>query len=64
LFLPAARERGPLGELAGLQVAALCSARCGTGQIATLVTAKPDAGPLNTGFIEVLAAARPPRQMI
>jgi hypothetical protein len=64
LFLHAARERGPLGELAGLQVAARCSARCGTGQIATPVTAKPDAGSLNAGFIEVFAAARPPRQSL
>ena len=37
-FLHAARERGPLGELTGLQVAALRSARCGAGQIATPVT--------------------------
>jgi hypothetical protein len=50
LFLHAARERGPLGELTGLQVAARCSARCGAGQIATPVTAKPDAGPLNAGM--------------
>src|SRR5450755_4530297 len=48
-FLHAARERGPLGELTGLQVAALRPARCGDGQIATPVTAKPEAGPLNSG---------------
>jgi hypothetical protein len=32
------RERGPLDELTGLQVAAPCSARCGAGQIVTPVT--------------------------
>ena len=37
-FLHAARERGPLGALTGLQVAALRFARCGAGQIATPVT--------------------------
>ena len=37
-FLHAARERGPLGELTGLQVAALRFARCGAGQITTPVT--------------------------
>ena len=38
LFPSRVRERGPLDELTGLQVATLCSARCGAGQIVTPVT--------------------------
>ena len=42
------RERGPLDELTGLQVAALCSARCGTGQTVSPVTRHARCpGPLN-----------------
>jgi hypothetical protein len=38
LFPSRVRERGPLDELTGLQVAALRSARCGAGQIVNPVT--------------------------
>ena len=48
-FLHAARERGLLGELTGLQVASLRFALCGAGQIATRSPAMPVAGPLKAG---------------
>ena len=48
------RERGPLGELTGLQVAALGAA---PARSPPRSPAKPVAGPLNTGFSEVPAAA-------
>ena len=60
-FLHAARERGPLGELTGLQVAALGAAPVRSPPRSP---AMPVAGPLKSGCTEVLAAARPPRQSL
>jgi hypothetical protein len=55
-FLHAARERGPLGELTGLQVAALGAA---PARSPPLSPAMPAAGPLNVAFSEEPAAAAP-----
>ena len=62
LLRHAARDRRPLGDRTGLQVAAL-GARA-PARSPPRSPAKPGAGPLKTGCIEVLAAARPPRQSL
>ena len=47
LFPSRVRERGPLDELTGLQVAALLSVRCTPARSSPRSPAMPDAGPLN-----------------
>jgi len=46
-FLHAARERGPLGELAGVPFSALRFVRCTPARSSPRSPARPDAGPLN-----------------
>jgi hypothetical protein len=61
-FIHAARERGPLDELAGAALTSLRSVRSASARSSPRSPATPDAGPPKTTF--VLAAARPPRQSL